>query len=562
MKERIRGFKVGKKLKYAFSVIMVAFVIAIIIAIVGISLINGRMTTFYQESYANTKLQLEIRKDVQMVGKCVLWSLTTEDLAETQEKIDMANTYSGTVASNIEALKENFDDKEMVAELDAAAASLKEVRLRVMDYAAVNENEKALELFNGEYNEETENLQNILVRIGELSDEEASGSYNQARLLGVISEFFMVFIGVLSITLCIKLAAIITASICEPIGELEKAASKLKIGELDVDISYESQDELGALAENFRVACGQMREVIEDAGYLLGAMAEGNFNIKTRIGEKYVGNFQLLIDSMRTLNRQLDGTLRQIDEASDQVAIGSGQMAESAQALAEGATDQAGAIEELTATVENVTNLSESGAEAAQDAANRISTAAKEAEKSRAEMQELTTAMDRISITSKEIENIIGAIENIASQTNLLSLNASIEAARAGEAGKGFAVVADQIGKLAADSAQSAVTTRELIGKSLGEIENGNQITMRTAEVITGVLTSMSEFAQIAAGSAEASRTQTDMLKQVEAGIEQISTVVQNNSATAEETSAVSEELSAQAETLKQMVEKFELRED
>ena len=162
--------------------------------------------------------------------------------------------------------------------------------------------------------------------------------------------------------------------------------------------------------------------------------------------------------------------------------------------------------------------------------------------------------------TSKEIENIIGAIEDIASQTNLLSLNASIEAARAGEAGRGFAVVADQIGKLATDSAQSAVTTRDLIIKSLEEIEKGNTITLHTAEAIGNVLESMTQFAQAAAGSAEESHSQANMLKQVELGIEQISEVVQSNSASAQETSAVSEELSAQAESLKNMVAQFKLR--
>ena len=168
--------------------------------------------------------------------------------------------------------------------------------------------------------------------------------------------------------------------------------------------------------------------------------------------------------------------------------------------------------------------------------------------------------MERITATSKEIENIITAIEDIASQTNLLSLNASIEAARAGEAGRGFAVVADQIGKLASDSAQSAVTTRNLIIKSLDEIEAGNKIVEHTMEAIDTVLTNMEEFADIASSAAEASKQQASMLKEIEGGIEQITSDEQNNSAAAEETSAVSQELSAQASNLEEMVKHFELK--
>ena len=231
------------------------------------------------------------------------------------------------------------------------------------------------------------------------------------------------------------------------------------------------------------------------------------------------------------------------------------------QALAEGATDQAGAVEELTATVESVSGIAETGAQTAADAYQNVLTAVDNAGKSREDLKALTDAMERISSTSMEIQNIIGSIEDIASQTNLLSLNASIEAARAGEAGKGFAVVADQIGKLAGDSAKAAVNTRDLIEKSLQEIENGNQITEKTVAALNEILEAMNSFADVAKTSSTNSSEQADMLKQIEQGIEQISGVIQSNSASAEETSATSQELSAQSEGLKNLVGRFKLAE-
>ena len=180
---------------------------------------------------------------------------------------------------------------------------------------------------------------------------------------------------------------------------------------------------------------------------------------------------------------------------------------------------------------------------------------------SQGKMKELTAAMETIKDTSSEISNIIVDIEEIASQTNLLSLNAAIEAARAGEAGKGFAVVADQIRKLAEDSANSAVTTKELIDKSIREVQRGNEITEQTAESLNSVISEMDNIVLAVANIRSASEQQAVSVKEIEKGFEAISAVVENNSAAAEETSATSEELSAQSAALKGMVEHFQLRE-
>ena len=172
----------------------------------------------------------------------------------------------------------------------------------------------------------------------------------------------------------------------------------------------------------------------------------------------------------------------------------------------------------------------------------------------------LNSAMERINDTSKQIANIIAEIEDIASQTNLLSLNASIEAARAGEAGRGFAVVADQIGKLASDSANSAVNTKKLIENSISEIENGNEITLKATTAIESVIDGIKMLASSTKEISELSVSQAEAMKQLEQGVEQISEVIQSNSAAAEETSATSEELSAQSDNLEQLVRQFQLK--
>ena len=354
----------------------------------------------------------------------------------------------------------------------------------------------------------------------------------------------------------------LTRALVEPIYELKAAVQKIKAGNLDVKITYQSADELGELADGLREACEYINTVISDAGRVLGEMAEGHFDVTSDVKDSYVGDFQALLAGMSQLKHEMNRVLSQIKVSSDQVMVGAEQLAGSAQGLAEGATDQSGSIEELSATIQNVANISEQSAQNAVHAAESATDAAEDARNSREKINELTEAMARITATSEEIQNIIAAIEDIASQTNLLSLNASIEAARAGEAGRGFAVVADQIGKLAADSAQSAVETKELIGKSLVEVEAGNNIVEHTMKAFNAVLANMESFAGMASGAAEASKEQAEMLKQIEIGIEQITEVVESNSAAAEETSAVSEELSAQAISLEQMISQFVLVEE
>lgn len=559
MEEFYRKKKVGDKLKYAFGTVIVTFMFAMLMAFIAIILMNVDTKKFYEEAYMSSVTQMEIRKDVQLASKDILWALTVDNTGAAQSYLSAADQAAQKVGSNVEELRQSYADQAAVDDLQQAVSEMEDVRAQLMELAQQGEKAKALAIFNGDYNNAVVSVQNKLVIIGDDATQEATTQYRAARATGIASIILMVILGVASLIFAMVIRMAITKNVLRPIKQIQKASADLKAGNLDVDITYESPDELGQLANDFKDACATLRAMVEDTGVLLDQMANGDFTISEDNKSKYVGSFVEQFESMHQLGSQMSDTLEQINVASEQVAQGSGQLSCGAQALAEGATDQAGAVEELTATVENITEVANNNAAAAEESYEKVREAAEHAGQSREDLERLTEAMQRIDATSKEIQNIIGSIEDIAEQTNLLSLNASIEAARAGEAGRGFAVVAEQIGKLAGDSARAAVNTRDLLGKSLQEVENGNVITEKTVEALNQILETMNRFADTAKGSSESSREQADMLRQVEQGIEQISSVVQSNSASAEETSATSQQLSAQSDELKTLVGKFKL---
>lgn len=358
------------------------------------------------------------------------------------------------------------------------------------------------------------------------------------------------------ILLVIKLLS----SMLKPIEEVVTAAADISEGRLDISLASDSNDEIGKLSRVFSKTAENLRVMIADVNYLLGEMAVGNFAVKTRAEDSYTGDFENILLSIRKLNRKLSDTLRQINDVSGQVALGASQMAESSQGLAEGASDQAGSVEELQAAITSLADQAGMNAEESRKSYEKTEIVEEEASGSSAEMEKLTGAMAEISGASRQIGEIISDIEDIASQTNLLSLNAAIEAARAGEAGKGFAVVADQIRKLAEDSAESAVHTRELIETAVNKVEEGDAITTNTEEALIQVIQGIREIGTGAGRMRNASNLQAESIRRVEAGINQIAEVVQNNSAAAQETSATSEELSAQASLLRELVEQFKLK--
>lgn len=348
-----------------------------------------------------------------------------------------------------------------------------------------------------------------------------------------------------------------------PIQACAQRLSQIEAGDLSSPVpSFQRKDEIGVLSHATNTITSTLRELFGDVDHVLGQMAQGNFNVRSKNYDLYQGDYASILLSMRNINRTLSATLEQISQAADQVSAGGEQVSSGAQALAQGATEQASAVEELSATVAEIDSGAKENAEAARMAKEKSGEAGKQVELSNRKMTELQEAMSEILKGHQEISQIIETIENIAFQTNILALNAAVEAARAGTAGKGFAVVADEVRNLASKSDQAAKQTKELIERSAKSVERGDVLSREVSVALDQTASFAGETVSFINQVADNMISEAESIDQVTEGIDQISSVVQTNSATAEESAAASEELSSQAQLLKELTGKFTFHRD
>ncbi len=427
--------------------------------------------------------------------------------------------------------------------------------------------------------------------------EENAASAQSSLLTWVVS------VGGVATVVIFFVALGVALMIARPVCSVSKTAARIAAGDIDQEVDYQSQDEIGALADSFRQVIEVVKGLVNETRVLVQSAQEGKLSVRgdtarfqgayadlvgginemldvtllpvqeasetleqvaardltARVKGTYQGDHARIKEALNTAVENLDTALLQVVVSTEQVNSASGQISSGSQTLAQGASEQASSLEEVSSSLEEMESMTQQNAANAQEARGMADNARSSAEKGVESMRNLSQAVDRIKTSSDETAKIVKTIDEIAFQTNLLALNAAVEAARAGEAGKGFAVVAEEVRNLAMRSAQAAKDTASLIEESVKNAEEGvslNQEVLSKFEEINGQVQKVSEVtSEIAAGSDQ----QSEGIGQITTAIGQLNQVTQQNAANSQESASSAEELSAQAEEVQSLVGGFKL---
>ena len=568
IKKRIANLKVEGKLKVYQMTVLVMTLFLVLVALISTVVIRSnieKITKVWSPSleylqdletmtakYRIKQYQHLVESDAAVMNSC------EEEIKKLESQIQDTDAKLEAIMSANSKAQKGQDDYEVA---NAAWEKYRGASDEILQLSREGKQQEASKLMTGEVYEDYKSFSKKLTILCDKFQVELDQAKTMANVCTVIIFIVIVAAGLAIAVVTTLIGKIITNSITEPVKQIDAAVASLRKGELsNVEmLTYESEDEFGDTIRNLKEAMGILADYVSEISVEVKAIAQGDL---TRNGDDitdFLGDFSELKVSLLYILKRFNSTLTEISNLAEQVSSNSSEVENASKSLADGATEQAGVIEELNATIDTVVDMAEDTAKETQNASARVKASANKANEEKEKMNELLTEMEHITEISKEIGNIITDIEDIASQTNLLSLNASIEAARAGEAGKGFAVVADQIGKLAADSAKSAVNTRDLIDKTLVEIEKGNTITRTTADAFNQIITDMESFAELAENTMEKANSQAESLEQIGQGIEQLSGVVQGNAASSEENTAISINLAEGAAKMHDRVNIFKL---
>ncbi|MFT8344447.1 MAG: methyl-accepting chemotaxis protein [Clostridium beijerinckii] len=561
LKKVISNYPINTKFKITFSAILglTSFLMVAVICI--ILFISSQTNSLYNGPYKVSETISNIRVNLQTIKMDMFRSITETDPGIKNFYLEQADTESIALSKNIEILKEiHKGDPSLLNELLSNVKDLDDKREKLSDLLKSKTNQSVMKVSQDAYSSQIKASEECILKLFKSSQENANSFVTTSNTYRNISLISITFIMIILIVISLLLIRVLNDVLLEGINHIKDIAKNLAHGNLKINTEYNAKDEMGEMSRDLTNSIGMLLSYINDITSTLERLADGDLDIHLDTSIAYIGDFNPIQKSIKNIIDSLNIIFQNMDQSISSISNGSEQLSSTTQILSEGSINQAGAVEELFTSFKNIlqkVNNTTNNADKAKSFSINVKHIVEEGNE---KMQILMESMKEITICSKQIAEIIKAIEEIASQTNLLALNAAIEAARAGEAGKGFAVVADEVRNLAEQSAEAVNNTSKIIKNSLHVVANGEKLATETAAALDIIVKNVDDTTNLVKEIAVASEDQTKAITEMTSKVDQISQVVQTNSATAEELAASTQELASQSQIIKTEILKYTLK--